>query len=242
MPTVYPSSYTGSSAILMARNRTGQVSGQPTDTTILSFLNAALESVERRVGAIRASTSEAIAQGATSVSTPSDLQSIINVNFTIVLPTAQNAILYPIRLMQEGAFERATGYMPGLSGGYPTVGFIATDASNVMTLQVFPAPTVAGFINFYYIQRPQMWVDTGTSVVQLDSMVQEAVICWTCRAISEGRGMYDKPVTYFNGLYEKAIAELQEDYNQRVASGMSIVADVMNGPSPSSISPDWVEW
>lgn len=240
MPS-YPSSYSGASGIALSRARTGQTSGQPTDATILTFMNAALESVERRVGAIRATVNQAIAQGAVTVPAPADLQSIINVNFSIVLPAAQNAVLYPIRLMQEGAFERAAGYMPGLTGGYPTVGFIISDASNVMTLQIFPAPTVAGFINFYYIQRPQIWTDTASSTVQLDSMVQEAVICWTCRAICEGRAMYGQPVTYFNGLYEKAIQELQEDYNQRVAPGMSVVADVMNG-SMNTISPDWVEW
>src|SRR5690242_16435536 len=100
MPT-YPSGYSASSAIAMARARTGQTSGQPTDDQIRLFLNSGIENVERRIGAIYANQSLVIAQGANSIVLPSDLQSIININFSLTLPTATSAVLYPIRIVQE---------------------------------------------------------------------------------------------------------------------------------------------
>jgi hypothetical protein len=223
-----PTGLGAADAILMVRNRTGQVSGQPSDDTIRRFLNAGVEYVERRIGAIWANLNVTIVQGQQSFSLPADLQTIININFSVTLPTATNAVLYPIQLVQEGAFERLVGYAPGQSSGYPTLAFIQTDSSGTMTLQLYPVPQIAGFINVYYQQRPQVYADTTNgSTTTLDTMFQEAMITWACKAVCENRAMYGPPVQYFDKLFNQVLGEIQEDAQRRTVPGRNMVADVM---------------
>lgn len=210
----------------MVRNRTGQTSGVPADGVIQTFLNAGVESVVRRVPAVFAqSVSNAIVQGANSFTTPADCWQLVNVNFSVTSPTASNAVLYPIRIVQEGAFERMVGYAPGQSAGYPTLAFLQSDANNVQTYQIYPVANVAGFINMYYIQRPQIYTDTANSTIQVDSTVQEAMILWAAKSVCESRSMYGEPVQYFMQEYEKCITQLLDDVGRRQYTGPIEVAD-----------------
>lgn len=228
----FPTGLGAADAILMVRSRTGQTAGQPTDDTIRRFLNAGAEYVERRIGAIFNTVSTSILASANTTPLPADLQEIINLNFSITLPSASNAVLYPIQLVQEGAFERSVGYAPGQSSGYPTLAYIQTDSgtagtSGVMTLQLYPVPSIAGYINCYYRQRPKLYDDTtNTSVTNLDSMFQEAMITWSCKAVCENRAMFGAPVQYFDKLFSQVLEEINEDAKKRTTPGRNVVADV----------------
>ena len=229
----YPTGLGAANAIALVQNRTGQTSGLPTPAVILTFLNEAIEYVERRLGAVFANDSITIAQGSDSVALPPDMQEIINVNYSVSLPTTTNAVLYPIQLVQEGAFERLVGFAPGQSSGYPTLAFIQSDASGVMTLQLYPVIQTAGFINLYYKQRPALFADTtNNSVTNVDSMYQEAMITWACKAVCENRSQFGQPVQYFQGLFDKVLEQIKEDQALRQIPGRNRWHDVMGRRGP----------
>ena len=237
---MFPTGLGAANAIALVQNRTGQTSGLPTAATILTFLNAAIEYVERRIGAIWTNKSIAIGQNANSVPLPPDLQSIINLNYSVSLPGTSNAVLYPIQVVQEGAFERLVGYAPGQSAGYPTLAFVQTDASGQITLQIYPVVQTPGYINVYYKQRPALFADTtNNSVTNLDSMFQEAMITWTCKAVCENRAQFGAPVAYFDKLFDKVLEQITEDAGVRQTPGRNMVADVMS--TGASNIPFWYD-
>jgi hypothetical protein len=251
-----PTGYTGQTAVAIIRARTGQTSTQPSDTTIVTFLNAGVEQVERMLGAIYATANQAIAKNANTVPLPADMQSIINLNYSMVLPTAANAVLYPIQLLQEGAFERLVGYLPSQSIGFPSYAFVQSDVavpiafdpahpapvstSGVMTLQLDGMVQTAGFINVYYKQRPAVWADaTVSSATNIDSSYQELAILWACMNVCENRAMYGRPVEYFLKRFETELQRVKEDQQMRQIPQRAVVADVSMTPIGS---PPWAAW
>jgi hypothetical protein len=239
MAVSFPSSYTAAQAIALCRNRTGQTAGQPTDAVIQSFLNAGLEAVERALGGVYASVSVPISANQSSLGLPSDIMFLMSLSFSFVPSSSAGATLYPIRIVEEGAFERLTAYTPVTSSGFPTLAYVTSDANQTMQLSLYPAPVSSGYINLFYRQRPQVFTDTASSSTQLDSVVMEAVIAWACRAICENRNQYGAPVAYWNAQYERTIETLREDWARRTSSAQ-VVADVTN--TPGAFFPTWVDW
>ncbi len=239
MAITYPSPIIASDAILEIRNRTGNTSGQPTDDIIRRFLNRGLQNLERQIGGIYATGSEPIAQGVNTITLPADYQNVININYSTTLPTASNAVVYPIQLLQEGAFERIVGYLPSQSIGFPTYAFVQTDASGLLTLQFDGILQTAGFINVYYKQRPQQYTDTDKSVVQLDPMYEEGMIAFACAATCQNRAQYGPPLTYWNKEYRQSIDELRIAVQERTVPQRAVVADV----SMDALAvPGWSDW
>lgn len=172
--------------------------------------------------------------GQATIVLPADLQEIIDMTYSLVLPTTAGAVIYNISLLDEDNFMYAAAYQPANTGGQPQVAFIQSDISGQITLQLFPFIPSNGFFNIYYKQRPILWATPpSTDVSTLDSTYQEAAILWACAEVCEARQRATQSKMFwdrYEAQLEKMRATIRKRTRPRVGQVRDVTGTVFNIP------------
>ena len=230
-----PTGYSGSAAIAMVQIRTNEF-GSLTSAQILSLLNAGVEQVTAELGAIRLVAAYPTTTGQIFQTLNEDIQDIFSVSFSTG-PIGQSSppiIVYPMQQLDQAQFMDTAAGFPGVGAGPPQWYFLEQDASNVITLQMYP-PAMIGQLNIYYRGRPQLWADTTiNSSTNLDTQAQEAVILWTCCRVLEAVQRGDESKDIFGPQYEDRITKLKDSIARRSVPKSGQVRDVRALSYPST--------
>jgi hypothetical protein len=235
-----PIGYSGSSAIAMCRARTNEYTAQP-DASVLTFLNAAVEQVEGELGAIRLYLPYDVTPGQQILNLNPDVQDVYSMSFSTgpLTPAPSTAIVYPMFELEPQTFMQTAAGFPGVGAGPPTWWCPYNDASNVMSIQVYP-PCMLGQLNVYYRGRPQLWADTTVnSSTNLDTLSQEACILWTCCRMLEAVQRGDESKDIFQPQFETVITKLKDSMARRSVPKQGRVTDV-NAYSYPTTTPWWL--
>jgi hypothetical protein len=230
-----PQGYSGSSAIAMVQIRTNEFTAL-TGQQILSLLNAGVEQVTAELGAVRLVAAYPTTTGQLFQVLNNDIADIFSVSFSTG-PIGQSSppiIVYPMWQLDQAQFMDTAAGFPGVGAGPPQWYFLETDASNVITLQMYP-PAMIGQLNVYYRGRPQLWADTTiNSSTNLDTQAQEAVILWTCCRVLEAVQRGDESKDIFGPQYDDRIMKLKDSIARRSVPKSGTVRDVRALSYPSS--------
>lgn len=173
IPTVttgsVPQGYSGASAVQMVRDNCDEPT-LPDSPTILRFLNAGLQEVERRLNGIFVWSVYPTVANQTFVSLNNDLQYIQSCNFSsgasntsgfisTSSPLAQGSLVYPMVQLEQATFMDAAAGFPAVGFGPPQAFFIYTDQGSSPTTTL-PEPAA-----------PVFAIQTGTSTVTIDAVV-----------------------------------------------------------------------
>lgn len=234
----YPSGYSATAAIARVRGKTNEQT-LPNDTTIINFLNAAVEQVESELGGIYANTNLAVGPSQNSgnpqviIPLPVDIQEILDMTYSIVLPSVAGAVIYNVTILEEENFMYAAAYQPANSGGPPQIAMVLSDTQGTnpitagqLTIQVFPTISTNGYLNIYYKQRPVLWdannLGYGTT---LDSAYQEAAILLACRDVYESRQRTNM-IKSADDLFDKQLEKMRSTIRKRTRPRWGQVRDV----------------
>lgn len=98
-------------------------------------------------------------------------------------------------------------------------------AGGALVLQIYP-PAVPGFVNLYYLARPQLWADTsGTSYSNLDSSAQELVVIKGIIRTLKARSRGDETATW-QSEYDALLTRRQSTIAKRTQPRSGTVRDV----------------
>jgi hypothetical protein len=149
-----PTGRSGSQAIQDVRDNADEPS-LPQSTTILRFLNRAIEEVERRLNGIFVWTPYPTVALQTFVALNTDLQYVESLSWssgatntsgfiTSSSPLSQGSLVYPVRLMEQGSFMDFAAGFPAVGFGPPNKAFIYTDQGTAPGTTL-PAPAAPVF-------------------------------------------------------------------------------------------------
>lgn len=231
----FPTGLTAANALARVRAKTNQATVPP-DATVYSFLNDALEQVNRELQVVFTLQTVAVASGAATFTLPADVQDFMAITFSTAPPTSPGVIEYEMVELQPLEFVDATWNAPTMSGG-PTVLYRRiADGTGTIQIQLYPLAPASGYINVYYYQRPQLWDPTNpASTTNMDSAYQFGVILLACVWTAEARENLKK-AGYFQGLYEAWLAKSLDAIGKRRRKRRAQVRDVTSSPS---VVPAW---
>ena len=155
--------YSGAAAILMVQDNCDEYSF-PAPATILRFLNAGLQEIERRLNGIFVTTAYPTVALQTFVALNNDLQypeslswssGAVNTSgfITSSSPLSQGTLVYPVTLMEQGSFMDFAAGFPALGYGPPNKALVYQDQGTAPTTTL-PAPNA-----------PVFAIQAGTSTV-----------------------------------------------------------------------------
>jgi hypothetical protein len=247
----FAAGYTYATAIQAVRDITNSNFGQPPDTTIGRHLNSAIELMCSKLDAPLTNYPMQVINPNSNVFTlPTDIWQLRNVTYSNGVATysgnaanpgislAQGVTVYEMVELPYDEFIQNTMSTPaGGLGGIPTIYTIIADNNQTMTIQVYPLVS-AGYINLYYYQRGMLWdPNNPSSMTQLDSLFQRAVILRACADTMHTREMDDRAATFLQE-YKDELADAKIISGKRKRKNQSItVRDVTEG---DSIFPIWM--
>lgn len=226
---IFPTGYTGASLAAMVSTRTNEFTAL-TPTQIISLANAGVEQVAAELGAIRLIANYTTTVGQVYVTLDEFIADIYSCNFSTGPIGVSNppVIVYPMYQLDQAQFMNAAAGFPGVGIGPPQYYLLASDAGNVITMQLFP-PGMAGQVNVYYRGRPQLWADASlTSTSNIDSQTQEAVVLWTCCRVLESVQRGDESKDIFQPQFENQIQKLKESIARRSVPKSGQVRDIQS--------------
>lgn len=179
-------------AIQTVKDRTNAQFGEPSDATILRFLNDGLEEVATRLEPIIATASLPIVTPNTNLlAFPQDVERIRDANFSTGNPALGGTVVYEMVQLDYDVFIQETDSTPaGGIGGIPTIYSLIADQGGVQLIQIYPYANT-GYINIHYYKRPILWYlqtqGLPPSYTDLDTVFQQAALEWACSMTSESR-------------------------------------------------------
>lgn len=101
-----------------------------------------------------------------------------------------------------------------------------------MFMQLYPSAMI-GQVNVYYRARPLLWNDSTTSSwTSLDTLAQEAVLCFATMRVLQARGRSGEAAQIWRPEFEDHIKNLTEMMNQRTRPRSGMVRDVSQRAYP----------
>ena len=163
-------------------------------------------------------------------------RSFVTLSYSSALPTAAGTIEYETMELEPAAFISATWNAPTLSGGPIVCWRRITDASNVITIQLYPTAPSVGYLNTYYIGRPALWDPANPgNVPDLDSQMLFTAILHACQMCAFGKENRAK-AAYFGNEYDKWMQKCMLRVGRRSRPRRATVRNVTDAPN---VIPSW---
>lgn len=121
-----PTGYSGASGIAMIRLRTGEKT-LPVDTDILTLMNAGIEQIEARLGAVKLFASYPTIPGQNVILLNDDIQDIISASWSNTDPTSAGGMVYNVQPLEQQKFMDVAGGFPATGAGPPIAYFLTQD-------------------------------------------------------------------------------------------------------------------
>ncbi|GAC1430197.1 MAG: hypothetical protein NVSMB5_24510 [Candidatus Velthaea sp.] len=234
-----PTGYTQAAAVAMCQLRTNYRNGIPINSDVVALLNAAIEQLGLESEPILLNLSVAITVANTNTLVlPADIFRIRNMTYSTGVRGVVGTTEYEMVELPYDTFIASTDMtVAGSLGGIPTTYTIVSDASNVLTIQLYPLVS-NGYVNIFYSARPTLFSSTdGTTLTNIDTAFQEPAILWTCARMCEARQNMNQAKAFDEQFREK-LERVHGLVKRRARkNGSNIVRDVT---SAESIVPAWV--
>ena len=233
--SLFPTQYSGTVAVARVRALTNYAS-QPVDATIYTYLQDALEQLQADLQLLRKVNSTAVTPAQVTYAMPNDMQDLVTLSYSSALPTSAGVIEYETIELEPAQFISATWNAPTISGGPIVCWRRITDASNVLTIQLYPTAPSTGYLNTYYIGRPALW-DPGNpgNVPDLDSQMLYTAILHACQMCAFGKENRSK-AAMFAAEYDKWFQKCMNRMGQRSRPRRATVRNVTDSPN---VIPNW---
>jgi hypothetical protein len=235
----FPTGYTTNTLVTQIQLRTNEFT-TPSPSQIITLANAGVEQVAAELGPIRLLQAYPTTAGQIFQVLDEFIADIYSMSFSTapIGQTSPQAIVYPMYQLDQASFMDTAAGFPGVGAGPPQWYLLEQDASNIITLQMYP-PAMLGQLNVYYRARPQLWDSTDpNSVTTMDTMAQEAVVLWTCCRVLEAVQRGDEAKDIFQPQFESQITKLKESIARRSVPKTGVVRDVRALSTPGI--PWWV--
>lgn len=227
----------------MCQLRTNYTQGIPSTTQIAALLNAAIEQLGLETEPILLNASVAVTlPNSNTFALGNDVWRIRNMSYSTGLRGTVGVTEYEMVQLEFNEFIEYTDLtVASAIGGIPTIYTIIQDASNVMTIQVYPLVST-GYINFFYSARPTLFGITNSAGDQLtttniDTSFQEPAILWTCARMCEARQNMNQAQWFDKQFKDKLEAVHMLVKRRAKKNGSGIVRDVNEG---ETVVPFWI--